>query len=150
VIAKVALWIPQGIALTVLPRLAHAHSRTAALRASVAATAALGLLGCLVMVAVGGTAMRITFGPSYASLGSVAWIFALQGTALALTQLMIVADIARARRGVLGLVLVAAVAETVAVLVIAPHSIHGLITIATIAAVSLGLISVWRTLTVRA
>jgi O-antigen/teichoic acid export membrane protein len=150
VVAKVALWIPQGIALTVLPRLAHAHSRAAALRASVAATAALGVLGCLVMAAVGSTAMRITFGPSYASLGSVAWIFALQGTALALTQLMIVNDIARARRGVLWLVVVAAALETVAVLVIAPHTISGLITIATVTAVVLGILSVWRSIAVRA
>jgi hypothetical protein len=94
--------------------------------------------------------MRITFGPSYASLGSVAWIFALQGTALALTQLMIVNDIARARRGVLWLVVVAAALETVAVLVIAPHTISGLITIATVTAVVLGILSVWRSIAVRA
>jgi O-antigen/teichoic acid export membrane protein len=145
VVAKVALWIPQAIALTVLPRLAHIGSRAATLRASLLATSALGLLGCLVMVAFGSTAMRITFGPSYGSLGSTAWMFALQGSALALTQLMIIVDIAQARRGVLRMILAAAAVETVAALAIQPHSITGLVTIATISAVSLAGLAVRRT-----
>jgi O-antigen/teichoic acid export membrane protein len=145
VVTKVALWIPQAIALTVLPRLAHTHSRRAALRASIAATIVVGLLGCVAMLGFGTTAMRISFGPRYSSLGSVAWMFALQGAALALTQLMVIADIAQARRGVLRLILIGAVVETVAVLVVAPRTISGLIGIATLSAVTLGALATIRT-----
>lgn len=144
VVAKVALWIPQGVALAVLPRLAHDHSRAAALRASIVMTVAFGVVSCLVMLAFGGVAMRVTFGPSYASLGSTAWIFALQGTALALTQLMVIADIAQRRRGVLTVILVAAVIETAAVFAVGPTSIKGLITIAAITAVALAVIATLR------
>ncbi len=130
VVAKVALWIPQAIALAVLPRLARGDNRTATLRAALLATSVIGVLGCLVMLGLGTTAMRISFGPRYASLGPIAWVFALQGSALALTQLTIVADIARARRGVLRLVLWAAALEAATVLVVQPRTIRGLVTIA--------------------
>lgn len=145
VVAKVALWVPQGIALTVLPRLAHTHSRRAALRLSIAATVGIGLLGCALMAGFGGTAMRINFGPSYESVGSTAWIFALQGAALALTQLMVISDIAQTRRRVPVMVVVAAALEAAAVLIIDPHSIAGLIAIATVTAVVLAGLATWRT-----
>jgi O-antigen/teichoic acid export membrane protein len=146
VVAKVALWVPQGIALTVLPRLAHSHSRKSALRLAVAATAVIGVLGCVLMAGFGGIAMRVTFGPTYVSVGSLAWVFALQGTALALTQLMIIADIAQARRGVPGMVVAVALMEGIAVLLLDPHTMAGLIGIATVAAVLLAGLAVWRTL----
>jgi O-antigen/teichoic acid export membrane protein len=144
VIAKVALWIPQGIALAVLPRLAHADSRAAALRASIALTIGFGVVSCAVMLGFGTLAMRITFGPSYASLGKIGWMFALQGTALALTQLMVIADIAQKRRGILTLILVAAVVETGAVFAVNPGTAKGLITIATITAVALAVLATLR------
>lgn len=135
VISRVALWLPQAVSLAVLPRLTHTSTRLAALRDAVVATVAVGALSVAVTAAAGGLLVRIAFGSAYGSLAGVAWQFALQGGALAVVQLLVIDDIARASRGLLPLLAAAAVIETVILELARPATIGGVISVAMVVAV---------------
>jgi O-antigen/teichoic acid export membrane protein len=138
VVAKVAFWLPQAVALAVLPRLSRGVDRRKALREALLLTAALA--GAIVVVAAvaGVLVTRVAFGPRYASIGSVAWLFAVQGGILALLQLLILDDIATRSRVVAPLALIAAAVEVVVVLSTGISTPHALIATATIVAAVLG------------
>jgi O-antigen/teichoic acid export membrane protein len=130
VVAKVAFWLPQAVSLTALPRLSRGADRARALRDAAVLTAAIAAIDIAVTAVAGGFLVRLTFGAGYQSIGGVAWLFAVQGSALAGVQLLVYHDIAARRRGVVTPILVAAAIETVTVLVIAPQHPRGIITIA--------------------
>jgi O-antigen/teichoic acid export membrane protein len=138
VVAKVAFWLPQAVALAVLPRLSRGVDRRKALREALLLTAAIAV-AIVVVAAVGGVLVtRLAFGPRYASIGSVAWLFAVQGGVLALLQLLILDDIATRRRIVAPLALLAAAVEVVVVLSTGISTPHALVATATIVASGLG------------
>jgi O-antigen/teichoic acid export membrane protein len=138
VIAKVAFWLPQAVALAVLPRLARGAGRVKAMREALLLTA--GLAGVIVVVsAVAGVLVtRLAFGPRYASIGGLAWLFAVQGGILALVQLLILDDIARRRRVVAPLAVVASVVEVAVVLGAGISTPRALVITATLVAAVLG------------
>jgi O-antigen/teichoic acid export membrane protein len=139
VIAKIAFWLPQAVALTALPRLARGAGRAKAMREALLLTAALA--GVIVVVAaVGGVFVtRLAFGPRYASIGGIAWLFAVQGGILALVQLLVLDDIARRRRIVAPLAIAAAAVEVAVVLVAGVSTPRALILTATLVAAVLGI-----------
>jgi O-antigen/teichoic acid export membrane protein len=141
VVAKAAFWLPQAVPLTALPRLSRSDHRAEALRDAAILTAAIAALSIFVTAIAGGFLVRLTFGAGYGSIGGVAWLFALQGSALAGVQLLVFHDIAARRRGVVPIVLAAAAVETVIVLAIHPHSPRVIIAIASAIAVVLVAIS---------
>ena len=116
VVAKVAFWLPQAVALAVLPRLSRGVDRRKALREALLLTGLLAAAIVVVAAVAGVLVTRLAFGPRYASIGSVAWLFAVQGGVLALLQLLILDDIATRRRVVAPLALLAAAVEVVVVL----------------------------------
>jgi O-antigen/teichoic acid export membrane protein len=137
VVAKAAFWLPQAVALTALPRLSRTEDRAKALRDAALLTAAIAAVSITVTAVAGDFLVRLTFGTGYESIGGIAWLFALQGSALAGVQLLVFHDIAARRRGVVPLVLIAAAIETVVILALAPHTPRPIITIAATVAVFL-------------
>jgi O-antigen/teichoic acid export membrane protein len=137
VVAKAAFWLPQAVPLTALPRLSRHDHRAKALRDAAILTAAIAAVSITVTAVAGVFLVKLTFGAGYGAIGGVAWLFALQGSALAGVQLLVFHDIAARRRGVVPLVLLAAAVETVIVLVAQPNSPRAVIAIASSVAVVL-------------
>ncbi|MCF6743787.1 polysaccharide biosynthesis protein [Blastococcus sp. KM273128] len=99
IVAKVAFWLPQGIGVVLLPRLADAAGRHRVLPSALGAVAAVGALLTAGTAALGGAALPLVGGAAYgAALGSAAWLFAALGTLLALAQLLLFSGIAAADR----------------------------------------------------
>jgi O-antigen/teichoic acid export membrane protein len=137
VVAKAAFWLPQAVPLTALPRLSRHDHRAKALRDAAVLTAAIAALSITVTAVAGVFLVKLTFGAGYGSIGGVAWLFAVQGSALAGVQLLVFHDIAVRRRGVVPLVLLAALLETAIVLAVDPNSPRVIIAIAASTAVAL-------------
>jgi O-antigen/teichoic acid export membrane protein len=144
VVAKAAFWLPQAVPLTALPRLSRSDHRAKALADAALLTAAIGAVSIIVTAVAGSTLVRLTFGSGYASIGGVAWLFAVQGTALAGVQLLVFHDIAARRRGVVPSVLVAAAIEAVIVLVVRPSHPRTIIEIAASIATALVVVTAVR------
>jgi O-antigen/teichoic acid export membrane protein len=138
VIAKIAFWLPQAVALAALPRLSRSAGRVKAMREALLLTAALAGVIVVVAAVAGVLVTRLAFGPRYASIGGVAWLFAIQGGILALVQLLILDDIAVRRRVVAPLALVAALIEVAVVVLAGISTPHALIITATLVAMALG------------
>jgi O-antigen/teichoic acid export membrane protein len=137
VVAKAAFWLPQAVPLTALPRLSRHDHRAKALRDAAILTAAIAAVSITVTAIAGVFLVKLTFGAGYGGIGGVAWLFALQGSALAGVQLLVFHDIAARRRGVVPLVLLAAAIETAIVLVVQPNNPRAVIGIAASVAVVL-------------
>jgi O-antigen/teichoic acid export membrane protein len=144
VIAKIAFWLPQAVALAALPRLSRGAGRAKAMREALLLTAALAAVTVVVAAVAGVLVTRLAFGPRYASIGGVAWLFAVQGGILALVQLLILDDIAMRRWVVAPLAVIAAVVEVAVVLLAGISTPHALIITATVVAAVLGVASVIR------
>ncbi|MCW2581057.1 MAG: Membrane protein involved in the export of O-antigen and teichoic acid [Blastococcus sp.] len=116
VFAKVAFWLPQGIGVMLLPRLADAGHRRRLLPLALAVVAAAGALLTLCTAALGASALPLVGGSAYGdSLGAATWVFAALGTLLALAQLLLFSGIASADRLATAAVWAAAAAECLAV-----------------------------------
>lgn len=136
VLAKAAFWLPQAVAVVVFPRLSDPEGGRLVLRNAVRVVAALGLLevlGCLVLAR---PALEITFGPSYGSLSPIAPLWVLQGAALAVVQLLVYRAIATHDVVVSRVIGVAAVVETVLVLLLDPRRPGPVIVVATAVALT--------------
>jgi len=110
VLTKVAFWLPQAVAVVALPRLADPHEGGRLLRRAVALVAVLGGAAALAAWPLARPALTLAFGDDYASLEEVAPLFVVQGTALAVLQLLVYRGIAlrhhRATGGVLAMTVV--------------------------------------------
>jgi O-antigen/teichoic acid export membrane protein len=144
VVTKAAFWLPQAVPLTALPRLSRIDHRAKALRDAAMFTAVIAAASITVTALAGVFLLKLTFGAGYGSIGGVAWLFALQGSALAGVQLLVFHDIAARRRGVVPLVLIAAAIETTIILAVHPHSPRPIIAIAASVAVSLVVVTALR------
>ena len=120
VFAKVAFWLPQGIGVVLLPRLADPAHRRRRLTRALGVVAASGGLLTLATAALGPHALPLVGGSAYGdALGSASWLFAALGTLLALAQLLLYSGIAAADRAAVLLVWTAAGAEVAVVAALA-------------------------------
>lgn len=93
VVAKVAFWLPQFVAVIAFPRMADdRRERTTAVAA--AAVAAIGVLIVLGLVLVPNVVISFVGGSQYASLAGSLWIFGVIGAAFALAQFLLYSRLA--------------------------------------------------------
>jgi O-antigen/teichoic acid export membrane protein len=120
IVAKVAFWLPQGVGVVLLPRLADEAHRHRLLPTALALVGAVGATLTLAVAALGSSALPLIGGAAYGdTLGAATWMFAALGTLLAMAQLLLFSGIAAADGLAVGAVWAAAAAETVAVAVLA-------------------------------
>ncbi|MGY1732576.1 hypothetical protein ACI798_13740 [Geodermatophilus sp. SYSU D01045] len=99
VFAKVAYWLPQGVGVVVLPRMADAAARRRELPRALAVVGGLGALLTAATVALGPAALPLVGGAAYGTaLGGWTWVFTACGTLFALAQLLLYSGIAAADR----------------------------------------------------
>jgi len=140
IVTKVAFWLPQGVGVVLLPRLADEAHRRQALPAALALVGGVGALLTLATAALGSYALPLIGGSAYGdALGAATWLFAALGTLLALAQLLLYSGIAASDRVAVGAVWVAAVAEGAVVQVL---SATGHLSVVSIAATAVGTASV--------
>ena len=151
IFAKVAFWLPQGVSVVLLPRLASAGGRRRLLPAAVVLVAGTGLVLTAATAVLGARALPLVGGAEYgAALGGWTWVFALLGTLLALAQLLLYSGIAAADRvaavAVWGAVVLEAVTVEVFVAVdrLSVLSVAGAALAASVLLVATGLVRLWR------
>jgi O-antigen/teichoic acid export membrane protein len=136
IFAKVAFWLPQGVGVVLLPRLADAGNRRRAVGRAVVVVAVLGCALTSLAAALGGRALSLVGGSAYGSaLGGAVWVFAVLGTLLAAAQLLLYSGIAAADRRAVVAVWTAAVVEGLTVLGLAMTGRLSMLSIAATAAV---------------
>ena len=127
IMAKVMLFLPQFVVVVAFPDMASTESRQ---RALVRSLLAIGVLGCLAVVAakvLSPVAMFFVGGADFGEVEDLLWVFAALGTVLAMLQLQVYAVLARqARRSVL---LVWAALVVLVVLGLRVESVAGLVTV---------------------
>jgi hypothetical protein len=112
IVGKIAFWLPQGVGVVLLPRLADEAHRRRALPAALALVGAVGAVLTLATAALGSAALPLIGGTAYGdALGGATWLFAALGTLLALAQLLLYSGIAASDGPAVGAVWVAALAE---------------------------------------
>lgn len=116
IVAKVAFWLPQGVGVVLLPRLADREHRRRLMTTGLTLVGSVGLCLVLGTAVLGSAALPFVGGPAYGgSLGSSAWLFAVLGTLLALAQLLLFSGMASADRGATAAVWLAALTEVLLV-----------------------------------
>jgi hypothetical protein len=151
IFAKVAFWLPQGVSVVLLPRLADPQSRRRMLPLAVGLVASVGALLTAATAVLGERALPLVGGAEYgAALGGATWIFALLGMLLALAQLLLYSGIAAADRVAGVAVWCAVVLEATLVEVMAVEdgltvlTVVGAAVAASVLLVSTGLLRLWR------
>jgi O-antigen/teichoic acid export membrane protein len=151
IVAKVAFWLPQGVGVVLLPRLADAGRRHRVLGPALALVAAFGAALTLATAALGARALPLLGGDAYGDeLGTATWWFAALGTLLALAQLLLFSDIAGAGRVPGAVVWTAAVAECAVMEVLAavdalsPRTVVATATLTAAGVVGAGLVRLRR------
>ncbi|MGZ4505672.1 MAG: lipopolysaccharide biosynthesis protein [Blastococcus sp.] len=138
--AKIAFWLPQGVGVVLLPRLAEPEQRRRALPSALALVAGVGTVVALGTAALGSRALPLVGGAAYgAELGSASWLFAVLGTLLAVAQLLVYSGIAAADRVAVTAVWTAAGAECA---VVAGLAGAGRLTVTTLVVTAVGVASV--------
>lgn len=138
--AKIAFWLPQGVGVVLLPRLADPEQRRRTLPAALALVAGVGTVVALATAALGSRALPLVGGAAYgAELGSASWLFAVLGTLLAVAQLLVYSGIAAADRVAVAAVWTAAVAECAVATALAGA---GLLTVTTLVVTAVAVASV--------
>lgn len=92
IIAKIAYWLPQAVAILVLPHLASERGRRKALPVALAVCVALDLVVVAGAVFMGPTVVAVVGGAEYAAFP--VWPFALVGSLLSVTQILLFSRIA--------------------------------------------------------
>ena len=115
VVAKVAYWLPQFVAVVALPRMADERRRARATYAALAAVAATGAALTGGVALLGSNVVAVVGGSAYAALTPAAWWFAALGSCFALAQLLAYGRLAREDHRAALAVWVAVVAEVAAV-----------------------------------
>jgi O-antigen/teichoic acid export membrane protein len=115
VVAKVAYWLPQFVAVVALPRMADERRRARATYAALAAVAATGAALTGGVALLGSNVVAVVGGSAYAALTPQAWWFAALGSCFALAQLLAYGRLAREDHRAALAVWVAVVAEVAAV-----------------------------------
>jgi O-antigen/teichoic acid export membrane protein len=93
VVAKIAYWLPQAVAVLVLPRFASARGRRRMVPIALAVCASLDAVVIAGTVFLGPTVVGLVGGADYAG-GLPVWPFAIVGSALSLVQILLYSRIA--------------------------------------------------------
>lgn len=133
-LAKIAFFLPNAIVIVLFPKMTSANSRRAVYVAT-ALTAAVGLFITSFSYFFGDLVIRFLGGTQYPDLGSEAWLFALEGSAFALVQVLLYARLATQDRSAVLTVWVALVVLVLVVSVWRHESVAQIVT--TVVAVSL-------------
>ncbi len=100
-LAKIAFFLPNAIIIVLFPKMSGGGSHRA-LYIATGLTAMVGVVITLAAVFAGDLVIRILGGSQYKDLGSEAWLFALEGSAFALVQVLLYSRLAaQDRRAVL-------------------------------------------------
>ncbi|MGY1753614.1 lipopolysaccharide biosynthesis protein [Blastococcus sp. SYSU D01042] len=152
IFAKVAFWLPQGVSVVLLPRLANARGRRRLLPVAAALVAVVGAVLTAATAVLGARALPLVGGAEYGdALGGATWVFAMLGTLFALAQLLLYSGIAASDRIAAVAVWCAVALEAAAVEALAARDGLTVLTIAGIAVgasvllVGTGLLRLWRT-----
>lgn len=135
-LAKIAFFLPNAIVIVLFPKMTSANSRRAVYVAT-ALTAIVGLVITSFSFLFGDFVIRVLGGVQYPDLGSEAWLFALEGSAFALVQVLLYARLATQDRSAVISVWVALVVLVGVVTIWRHDSVVEIVT--TVVAVSLAL-----------
>jgi hypothetical protein len=151
IFAKLAFWLPQGISVVLLPRLANAGGRRRLLPVATALVAMVGASITAATAVLGARALPLVGGAEYGdALGGAVWVFAILGTLFALAQLLLYSGIAASDRVAAVAVWCAVALEGISVEVLAMREDLTVLTVASIGIVAsallvgTGLFRVWR------
>jgi O-antigen/teichoic acid export membrane protein len=132
VVAKIAFWLPQAVALVVFPRLTDPAARGRLLAGALAAVGTIGAVTSVGAAVLGPWALGLLLGPTYRTLGAELGLFAAAGALGALVQLLLYSGIAEGSRAI-GLLLLGALATLVTVVTTVAHGSVGAVVTAVIA-----------------
>lgn len=138
-LAKIAFFLPNAIVIVLFPKMTSVDSRRAVYVAT-GLTAIVGLVITSFSFFFGDLVIRILGGVQYPDLGSEAWLFALEGSAFALVQVLLYARLATQDRSAVISVWVALVVLVGVVSLWRHDSVVEIVT--TVVAVSLALTAV--------
>lgn len=113
-LAKIAFFLPNAIVIVLFPKMTNGDNRRAVYIAT-ALTAVVGIFITTFSFFFGDFVIGVLGGKQYVELGSEAWLFALEGSAFALVQVLLYARLAAQDRRAVAMVWVALVALVVAV-----------------------------------
>jgi O-antigen/teichoic acid export membrane protein len=113
-VAKIMLYLPQFVIIVMFPSLATAHERRRAVVRGTSAILALGTVCTLGVVVLAGFIADLLHSEKLSAVEGHLWLFAVLGTLLSITQLLVYATLARQGRGSIVLVWVALVVCVVA------------------------------------
>jgi O-antigen/teichoic acid export membrane protein len=128
-ITRAAFWGPSFVSTVTYPRLSHPDERRAALRFGAGVLAGFGVL-TTAAAAVGAPLVPILVGRPYQPISGIAWLFAMQGAALAAVLLGVYAGMAVHDRRLGVLVWVVAAIETCAVATLWHDSVRQVLAVA--------------------
>jgi len=135
-LAKIAFFLPNAIIIVLFPKMTAGDTRRAVYLAT-GMTAILGFVITAFSFLFGSLVIRILGGAQYAELGAEAWLFALEGSAFALVQVLLYARLAAQDRKAVASVWIALVILVGTVALWRHDSVAQIVT--TVACVSLAL-----------
>lgn len=121
ILTKGTLWLPQSVANVLFASLVDAERHRAIYLRAVAGIAGVAAAIALCCWPFGWIAARVVAGDRYPELGSVIWQFAVLGGCLAVIQFTLVAGLAVRNLGVIVLIWLTVLAETVGVFSLGAH-----------------------------
>jgi O-antigen/teichoic acid export membrane protein len=133
IVAKIAYWLPQAVAILVLPRLASAQGRRRMVPRALAICAALDLVVLAGTALLGPTVVAVIGGAEYADSPIPVWPFALVGSMLSLVQILLFSRIASNDRWSTLLIWLAVAVEVVLVTIWLNGALTQVVTAAVIA-----------------
>ena len=135
-LAKIAFFLPNAIVIVLFPKMSAEDSR----RTVYIATGLTAVVGAVITTGaflLGDLVVRILGGEQYVSMGNIIWLFALEGSAFALVQVLLYARLAAQDRRAVIAVWVALITLVVIVSTWRNDSVTDIVT--TVVAVSLAL-----------
>ncbi|CAN5140417.1 hypothetical protein BH09ACT10_BH09ACT10_02310 [soil metagenome] len=127
ILTKAALFFPQFVSVVLFPDMARS-SKGGARRRALAIVAAFGALAVAATALLPGLALILVGGDKYGEIESRLWLFALEGAALAVVQLLVFDALARHAHGIV-LMIWAAVGAVLVLAFSLQVNITGLVTI---------------------
>lgn len=103
-VAKIMLYLPQFVVIIMFPSLATAHERRRAVVRGTTAILGLGAVCALGVALLAGVAADVLRSEKLQAVEGHLWLFAVLGTLLSITQLLVYATLARRGRRSIGLV----------------------------------------------
>ncbi len=134
ILTKAALFLPQFVSIVAFPRLARARADRAR-RLATLAVAIVGACATAATAALSGLALVLVGGDQYAEVQPLLWLFALEGSLLAIVQLLVFDALARRSHGIVALLWVASAVAATLILVLPLHVAGVVVVMVTTAAV---------------